>query len=97
MKAWAMTHEHAGPRPVVQDKFENFADALGALIADKEVFYQRHGNKSLLSRARYPSTIRVLYEDGTVGPSIDDADPIDAFPSEAEYTAAVEQWREEVI
>lgn len=78
---FALTHEYAGPHPVEQQTFGDFRGALAAYRADK---------------ARYPSTIRVVHPDGSLGAPFTDADPIDVHADDDAYIAAVEAWADRV-
>lgn len=88
---FALTHEYAGSHPVAQQTFADFRSALAAYQADRETFRTRYPQQATGS-ARYPSTIRVVHPDGSLGAPFSDANPIDGYDDEDAYIAGVEAW-----
>jgi hypothetical protein len=58
---YAMTHEYAGSRPVIQSRHRTLRAAQAALRRDYRRFRARYPH------AYYPSVVRAMHPDGTPG------------------------------
>jgi hypothetical protein len=58
---YCITHEYAGPRPVVQSRHRTISGALRELDRDYRAFQRRYPHRGLNS-AIYPSVIRLLVD-----------------------------------
>ena len=66
---WCLTHDYAGPRPVIQSRHRTLATARAEYERDMDTFHRRYPAGRGV-RYIYPSSLRVLC-DGRPGEVVD--------------------------